>query len=169
MESIGLIATVASAAASVAGAGLGVVQGIQSSRGARLEVQQHEEEARLALLAADQEEVQKRRRLETVLANNEALRGARGLTFDSGSARALREANIAEAEDDIAIGRLNRLNQARRSEYAAMGARMRGQGGLFSGAGAVLTGISSAGNSLMRFNTASSSNDDWFSRGLKGR
>lgn len=135
----------------VLSAGLGIVQGVQSSQAARRETAQYEEEQRIALLAADQEEIARRRRLDSILATNEAIRGARGLNFDSGSARALREANIAEAEDDIGTARLNRLGQASRAAYGAEGARMREQAGLFSGFGAVASGLGNAASSSLRY------------------
>lgn len=105
METVALIAPYVAIASGVAQAGLGLVQSGQSSQAARQEVAQYQEEERIALLAADQEEIARRRKLESILATNEALRGARGLTFDSGSARALREANVAEAEADIGTSR----------------------------------------------------------------
>ena len=138
-------------ASGVAQAGLGIVQGVQSSQAAKLEVQQYEEEQRIAHLAADQEELARRRKLEGILATDEALRGARGLSFESGSARALREANISEAESDIGTARLNRIGQASRAAYGEMGARMRESGGLFSGAGAVASGLGNAANAALRY------------------
>lgn len=151
METVALIAPYVAIGAGVAQAGLGVVQGIQSSRAAKLEVQQYEEESRIAMLAADQEEIARRRKLESILAMNETLRGARGLAFDTGSARALRDASTTEAEDDIATARLNRLGQASRAEYGAAGARMRASSGLFSGAGAIASGLGNAASSAIRY------------------
>ena len=149
METIGIIGTVMGIASGVASAGLGVVQGIQSSRAAKLEVAQHEDEARSARLAADQEEVARLKQLRSVLASNEALRGGRGLAMGTGTDIALRDSNISEAEDDIATGRMNRLAQARRSDYAAWGAGQRG--GLLSGAGAVVSGLGTVASTAMRY------------------
>lgn len=151
METIATVGTIVSVASSVAQAGLGIVQGIRSSRAASLERQQFEDEKRLALLAADQEEVARKKRLASILSLNDALRGARGLAMGTGSEVALREANIAEAESDIGTARLNRLGQAQRAHYGILGASMRESGGLFSGAGAFASGLGSAATSLMRY------------------
>lgn len=151
METIGIIGTVVSIASAVGSAGLGVVQGIQSSRAAKLEVAQHEDEARSARLAADQEELVRRRQLQTVLASNEALRGSRGLAMGTGTDLALRQSNIDAAEDDISTGRMNRLAQARRSDYAAFGAEQRSRGALFSGAGAFVSGLGTAATTALRY------------------
>jgi hypothetical protein len=151
METIAAVAPFIAIASGVATAGLGVVQGIQSSRAAKLEATQYEDERRTALLAADQEEVARRRRLQSILSMNEALRGSRGLAFESGSERALREANIQEAESDIGTARLNRLGQARRAELGAFGARNRETAGLFSGAGAFVSGLGTAATGALRY------------------
>ena len=151
METIVAIAPFVAAASGLATAGLGVVQGIQSSRAAGLERAQYEDEARTAKLAADQEEVARRRRLVSILSENEALRGGRGLSFDSGSELALRESNVSEAERDISTVRLNRLGQVRKAELGAYGASMRETSGLFSGAGAFVSGLGGAATSLQRY------------------
>lgn len=140
-----------SAVAGIASAGMGVVQGIQSSRAAGLERAQYEEERKIAMLAADQEENVKRKRLEATLALNEAVRAGRGLSLITGTSEALRAANIEAAEDDIATGRLNASLRASRASYGALGAAMRQAGGLFSGAGAFVSGIGSAAGSLARY------------------
>lgn len=151
METIVAAAPFIAIASGAATAGLGIVQGIQSSRAASLEKAQFEDEAQTARLAADQEEVARRRRLAMIRSENLALRGARGLALESGSARALEEENTRAAEEDIATVRMNRLAQARRAEYGAYGASLRERGGLFSGAGAFASGIGSAATSLMRY------------------
>ena len=149
METIAMIAPIIAIGSGIASAGLGVVQGIQTSRAAKLEQSQHEDEARSARLAADQEENVRRKQLYSVLATNEALRGSRGLAMGTGTDLALRDSNISEAEDDIATGRMNRLGQARKSDLAAWGAGQRG--GLLSGAGAVVSGLGTVASTAMRY------------------
>lgn len=93
----------------------------------------------------------RRRRLASILSMNEALRGGRGLAMGTGTEIALREANIEDAESDIATARMNRLAQARRAEYGAYGASLRERGGLFSGAGAFASGLGTAATGLYRW------------------
>jgi hypothetical protein len=151
METIAAALPYIAVASGVASAGLGIVQGAQASQAASLERQQFEDEAQTARLAAQQEENARRHRLAAILSENEALRGARGLSFESGSERAIREENIRAAEADIGTVRLNRLGQVRRAELGAAGARMRETGGLFSGAGAFASGLGTAATSLLRY------------------
>lgn len=151
METIAVIAPLVAAGAGVAQAGLGIVQGIQSSSAAKVERQQYEEEAATYRLAGEQEELQKRRKLESVLAMNEAIRAGRGLSLDTGTSRALRDSNIAEAEADIATGRLNTAGRVSRSTYGALGAGMRERAGLFSGFGAAVSGLGSAATGALKY------------------
>lgn len=167
METLAVVAPYIMIASGVASAGMGVVQGIQSSRAAKLEQAQYEDESRTARLAADQDEVMRRRRLESILSLNDALRGSRGLAMGTGTDMALRESNIAEAEDDIATARLNQLARARRADLGAFGAAQRSRGGLFSGAGAFVSGLGTAFSGYQRFGRSSSS-PDWFEQGMRG-
>lgn len=148
---IATIAPFVMMASGVASAGMGVVQGIQSSKAAALEKAQYEEEAATLRVAADQEEVARRRQLESILATNETLRGARGLSFSSGSADALRAENMRLAETDIATARLNKSAAISRVSYGALGAGMREKAGLFSGAGAVVSGLGTAAQGALKY------------------
>mgnify|MGYP007100112602 CR=1 FL=1 len=138
-------------ASGVAQAGVGIVQGIQSSKAASVERAQYEEEAAMHRLAGDQEELARRKKLESVLAMNEAFRAGRGLAFDTGTSRALRDSNIAEAEADIGTTRLNRAGAVSRASYGALGAGMRERAGLFSGFGAAVSGIGNAATGYLKY------------------
>lgn len=153
---IAAIAPYVAVASGVATAGTGIVQGIRSSQAAGLERRQYEQQIQTAQTAAVQEEVVRRRRLAQVLSANEALRGARGLDYDTGTSEALDAANRQYAEDDIETARLNRLALADRARYGALAAGMRETGGALSGAGAFASGLGSAGTAVMRYFPASS-------------
>lgn len=142
---------IGSIVAGVASAGAGIAGAASASKAARAEVAQHEQEMQLAAIAADQEEVTRRRKLEGILAQNEALRGARGLALDTGTARALRESNIAEAEDDISTIRLNKAGLMQRSAYGIESAKMRASTTMLSGIGSAIGSLGSAGTTALRY------------------
>jgi hypothetical protein len=151
METIAVATPFIAMASGVAQAGVGVMQGIQSSNAASVERTQYEEEAAMYRLAGEQEELQKRKKLESVLAMNEAIRAGHGLSLDTGTSRALRDSNIAEAEADIATGRLNTAARVSRSTYGALGAGMRERAGIFSGIGAAVSGLGSAATGALKY------------------
>jgi hypothetical protein len=150
METIAVAAPFIAMAAGGAQIGLGILGGMQQAESAKLERKQYEEEASAARLAADQEEVTRLKRLQMALATNEAIRGASGLSLQSGSADAIAAENVREAERDIATARYNQLARARRAEFGAYGAALRETGGILSGAGGVVSGLSTIAGAGMR-------------------
>lgn len=125
----------------------GVMQGAAARDAAQFERQQYEDRRQTALIAADQEEAQRRRELQQTLAAQDAIRSARGLDLYSGTGQAIREDTIAQGERDIATARLNRMSEARQYGLAADQAGSKAGSALFGG---FLSGAASAAGTLAK-------------------
>jgi hypothetical protein len=141
MGDIAAIATIVSAAASVAG-------GVQGMRAGNMQKQQYAEEAANTRVQAAEAEVERTRELRSVLATQDAVRAGRGLEFDSGTARALRDDTNYVFERDIDSIRYNAENKTRRLGLAGSQAQAQGTG-------ALLSGFAQAGGALSRANFGS--------------
>lgn len=136
-------------ASTVVSAGAAVYGGMQQSKAYALERQQYEQQAELARLSAAQEESARLRQLDEMLATQRAMAVARGYDPDtSGSFTALQEQDKKEALADIDTAKINRLSQARASEYGAA------QAGANSSA-ALISGFGNAAGSIFRYASAS--------------
>jgi hypothetical protein len=115
-----------SAAASVAG-------GVAAKQQAGAEAKQYEQNSKYAMIAADQETVQRMEDLNSTLSAIDAIRTARGLDVGSPTGQALRDKVSYDASRAINTTRLNALNQAQ-GNYAQAGvARSQGQAALLGG------------------------------------
>ncbi len=114
--------------------------GFRGAQAAEFEAAQFREEMEIARVAAEQEEVQRRRQLRATLAAQTAIRAGRGVElFGSGSFEAIRKRTIEEAEEDITTAKLNALSRSRRFSLAAAEAESRGQSAILGGVGTAAT------------------------------
>jgi hypothetical protein len=121
-----------------------VQAGNAQAQAAEYERAQYEEQKKVAEIQAVDEELDRRRRLERVLASNRAAAAASGIGTDtSRSFLAIQEGNEDEASRDIGRIRLNAAGQTSRYSIASDQARLEGKSARKSGmisAGATLLG-----------------------------
>ena len=124
------IIAAAVAVSAAASAGTAIYSGQQQARAARQQAEatatQYAEEQRAARLAAEQEELARRRDLGRVLSAANALRAGRGLDMGSQTGEALYRASVEAAEADIEIIHANAERGGRRLGLAADAALRRG-------------------------------------------
>jgi len=126
--------------------GLGAVSslagGVQGMQGAEFLEAQYEEEAANARTAAAQDELQRRRQLNTVLASQRAIFASRGIELFGGSQQAIQEGTKQQAEEDISTSKINILSRARRYGLAGAQAAVQGTGAFLGGVGGAAKSLS---------------------------
>lgn len=125
---------------------LGVVSslasGVQGYQGAEFLQDQYEEESANAKTTAAQDELQRRRQLNSVLASQRAIFASRGVELFGGSQQAIQAQTKKEAEEDIETSRTNYLSRSRRYGLAANQAQAQGTGALLGGVGGAAKSLS---------------------------
>lgn len=117
------MAEVAMIAASTAFDAIGQAQEAkQKSREFKFQQTQYESAAQDEMLAATQEEAQRRRELNDTLSTIDAIRAGRGLSASPGGA-VFKTAAIANAERDIGINKTNRMVRADANRQSAVFAK----------------------------------------------
>ncbi|MGE3479606.1 MAG: hypothetical protein AB7G80_09060 [Dongiaceae bacterium] len=120
-----------------------IQQGKAEAEAANFERAQYEEQKALAKVQAMDEEADRRRRLEQVLASNRAAAAGMGVGTEGRSFLAIQDDNKAEAERDIGRIRLNAASTNRRYSLASDQAALASRNSLRSG-------YIGAGTSLLR-------------------
>lgn len=129
-------------ALSALGAVSSLASGYQGYQGAEFLRAQYEEEAANAKTAAAQDELQRRRQLDSVLASQRAIFASRGVELFGGSQQAIQAQTKKEAEEDIETSRTNYLSRSRRYGLAANQAQAQGTGALLGGVGGAAKSLS---------------------------
>lgn len=122
-------------ALSAAGAVSSLAGGIQGQQSAEFLQAQYAEEEANAKAAAAQDELQRRRQLNSVLATQRAIFAGRGTELFGGSQMKIQERTKIEAEEDIETSTLNYLSRARRYNLASGQAGAQGRQALLGGVG----------------------------------
>lgn len=126
-----------------------IQEGKAGAQAAEFERAQYEEQGKMAQIQALDEESDRMRRLNQVMASNRASASAMGVLADGGSFLATQQANKVEAGRDIGRIRLNGKSNERRFSLAAEQSRMAGKAAMKSGyiraAGSLLQGVNEVG------------------------
>lgn len=114
-------------------AGGSIAGGFADRASARAEAKQYEENAKVAKIGADQQEVARREDLVSTLSTIRAIRTSRGLDPASPTGQAINDKLTSEAERNIGTDRLNALSQISQMHGAAAVSRARGNVSLLKG------------------------------------
>jgi hypothetical protein len=138
----------AAAGSAVIGAAADILGGASQYSAAKAEAKQYEQNARNAMIAADQRQGERMRDLQSTLSSIDALRTGRGLDPTSPTGVAIRERVDTDAQRAIGIDRTNALQQSSANYNAATAAKSAGKAAYIGGflkAGAKLVGAAGGG------------------------
>ena len=115
--------------------------GVQGQQSQAFLAEQYAEEKAATEAAAAQDELQRRRQLDSILAGQRAIFASRGVELFGGSQQAITTRTKREAEEDIETSRSNYLSRARRYGLAGGQATLAGRSDLLGGVGKAATQI----------------------------
>jgi hypothetical protein len=125
--------TIALAVAAAAAAAGTAYSAVAANDAAQAQAAQQKDQALSERAAAAQQEAAQRRKLQQVIASQDALRAGRGVSLTSGTALSIYDDTLDQGKKDIAAARLNNLSQVQRYRYAANQSQQEGRDALIGG------------------------------------